>query len=123
MVTKSKPEEQAATQRAAFRLWTLVAGLVLGLAAILSLPLIFGDLGGDRGPVNWFTVFLGTFAAGSLFWWLLIARPRRATVPRGVSAGILASVLAYPLVFLVTFVVLGEVPLELRVSSFPSRLA
>mgnify|MGYP001818337677 CR=1 FL=1 len=41
MVTKSKPEEQAATQRATLRLWTLIAGPVLDLAAILSLPNFF----------------------------------------------------------------------------------
>ncbi|NIV33195.1 MAG: hypothetical protein GWN58_28240, partial [Anaerolineae bacterium] len=56
----------------------------------------------------WFTIFLGTFASGSLFWWLLIARPRQVTILRGASAGVLASVLAYPLVFLVMFVLLGE---------------
>ncbi len=124
MTAQDRPEKLAATtQGTAFRLWTLGAGLALGLAAILSLPLVFGDLGGDRGAVNWFTILLGTFAAGSLFWWLLIGRPRRATMGRGLAAGILASVFAYPIVFLVMFVVLGEVPLELRASSLPSRAA
>ena len=123
MTAQDKPEQPAfTTRRAAFRLWTLAAGLVLGLAGILSLPLIFGDLGADRGVVNWFTIFLGTFASGSLFWWLLIARPRQLTILRGASAGVLASVLAYPLVFLVMFVLLGEVPFELRASSFLSRV-
>ena len=123
MTTQDKPERPvAAMHRAAFRLWTLGAGLALGLAAILSLPLIFGDLGADRGVVNWFTIFLGTSASGSLFWWLLVARPRQVTILRGASAGTLASLLAYPLVFLVMFVLLGEVPVEVRASSFLSRV-
>jgi alpha-beta hydrolase superfamily lysophospholipase len=108
--------------RAAWRLWTLIAGLALAAAAVLSLPVVFGDLGGDRGAVNWFTIFVGALATGSLFWWLIIARPRRITVRRGVSAGVLAAVFAYPIVFFLMLVVLGEVPLELRASSLPSRL-
>ncbi|MCB0053971.1 MAG: alpha/beta hydrolase [Caldilinea sp.] len=110
-------------QRTAYRLWTLGAGLLLGLAAILSLPLIFGDLGGDRGVVNWFTIFLGSALAGGGFWWLLIQRPRQASPGRGALAGGLAALLAYPLVFLVMLVLLGEAPLELRVGSLPSRIA
>ena len=38
------PDSQA---RAAWRLWTLVAGLALAAAAVLSLPVVFGDLGGN----------------------------------------------------------------------------
>ncbi len=101
MTTKDKSEGRLTAQRASFRLWTLGAGLVLGLAAIVSLPLVFGDLGGDRGAVNWLTIFVGTSAAASQFWRLLIARPRRIVAvsneadPALLTAGSASTVLTW----------------------------
>ncbi len=38
MTVEDKSEGPRSTQRVAYHLWALAAGLVLGLAAILSLP-------------------------------------------------------------------------------------
>lgn len=107
---------------AGFFLWQIGAALVLGGVAILTLPVIYGDLGGDRGAVNWFTIFVSTFLTGSLFWWLLITRPRTVTVPRGAMAAILAAVAAFPLVYFAMFLLLGETPLVLDAQSAGERV-
>jgi esterase/lipase len=108
--------------RNAFRVWNLIAGLVIGLAAILSLPLIFGDLGGERGFFNWFTIFIGAFLTGLFFWWLLIGRTRRPTIMRGSLAGALSAILAYPFVFLLSELLLREVSSAIGLSTLPDRL-
>ncbi|HSG18621.1 MAG TPA: alpha/beta fold hydrolase [Anaerolineae bacterium] len=109
-------------QQNAFRLWNLIAGLVIGLTAVLSLPLIYGDLGGDRGFVNWFTIFIGAFFSGIFFWWLLIGRTRDASVLRGVIAGALSAILAYPIVFLLNELILREVSAAVGLTTLPNRI-
>lgn len=106
----------------AFRLWNLIAGVVIGLAAVLSLPLIYGDLGGDSGFFNWFTISIGAFFSGILFWWLLVGRARDASVLRGLIAGALSAVLAYPVVFLLNELILREVSASVGLTTLPDRI-
>ncbi|GHO63964.1 hypothetical protein KSC_028560 [Ktedonobacter sp. SOSP1-52] len=44
---------------------------------------------------------LAALLAGGTLWWLVIVRPRRATVKRGFLIGIVGSALAQPLMFLI----------------------
>jgi esterase/lipase len=112
-----------ADQRRAHRIWNLVAGVILGLAAVLSLPLIFGNLGGDQGVVNWYTIFIGCFVSGSLVWWLLIGRSRSLETVRGISAGVLSTIIAYPLVFVLGEMVFGELPALAQTDSLIGRVS
>ncbi|GHO63452.1 hypothetical protein KSC_023440 [Ktedonobacter sp. SOSP1-52] len=43
---------------------------------------------------------LAALLAGGLLWWIVIVRPRRATLKRGFLVRIVGSVLAQPLMFL-----------------------
>src|SRR5690606_36282999 len=82
--------------------WTLGAGAIFGVTALLSAPLlgleISSDLGNERGHVTWVTLFVGVFVTGALMWWLLLARPLRFSAARGAATGVLVACLSYPVV-------------------------
>lgn len=109
-------------ERIAYRIWNLLAGIGLGLIAILSLPVIFGDLGGERGLVNWFTIFIGTCLSVTLFWWLFIGRKQHVTALRGGLAGALGAIVAYPVVFLMNELILREVSATVGLATLPDRI-
>lgn len=82
--------------------WAVLAGLAFAIAALLSVPLsglAINDLvASPRGSVSWLTLFVGVGLTGALFWWLLLIRIRRYSVPRGAVAGVLVAFFSYPVV-------------------------
>ncbi|WP_160300153.1 alpha/beta hydrolase [Devosia limi] len=82
--------------------WTLLAGLIFALAAVVVAPLmgleISNELFNQAGQVTWLTLFVGVFLLGCLFTWLLMSRPVRFSPVRGGVTGILVTFFAYPLV-------------------------
>lgn len=82
--------------------WTLLAGLIFGLAAVIGAPLIgleiSNELFNDAGQVTWLTLFIGVFLLGCLFTWLLVSWPVRFSLIRGGVSGILVAFFSYPLV-------------------------
>lgn len=81
--------------------WTLVAGLVFGIAALVAAP-VTGLTNAGFSSVelqdSWVGPFIGTFVAGCVFWWLLVAWPRRPSLWRGGFAGALVGLFSYPIV-------------------------
>ena len=53
--------------------WTLLAGLIFGLAAIIGAPLIgleiSNELFNDAGQVTWLTLFIGVFMTSAPSSW------------------------------------------------------
>lgn len=95
--------------------WTLVAGAAFGLGALAAAPVIGFDVGGlssvHRADISWISTFLGVFASGSLFWWLLIGWPRRLSLARGAFTGVLVGLFSYPVVLAVADLWQGD-PVE-----------
>ena len=89
-------------RRAAHHWWTLTAGIVFALAALVAVPLtgvrILELVDNTKGEVTWTTLFAGVFLTGCFGWWLLLARGRRFTLMRGAAAGVLVAFLSYPVV-------------------------
>ncbi|WP_055046431.1 alpha/beta hydrolase [Devosia sp. A16] len=86
--------------------WAAWAGLAFAVAALLSVPLsgvkINHLFASPRGSVSWLTLFLGVALTGALFWWLLLGRAHRFTLPRGALAGVLVAFFSYPVVLTLT---------------------
>lgn len=85
-----------------FNWWNIVAGIVFGIAAVIAAPLIglfiSSELDNTGGHPTWLTLFLGVFALGVLFWWLLMSLPVRFSALRGGVVGILVAFFSYPVV-------------------------
>ena len=79
-----------------------VAGAFFGSAALAAAPLvglqISDELGNIEGHTTFLTLFAGVFLTGYLFWWLIVSRPKRISLRRGVVAGVLTAFFAYPVV-------------------------
>ena len=82
--------------------WAVIAGLAFALVALLSVPLsgvaITELVASPRGSVSQLTLFIGVGLTGTLFWWLLLIRPRRYTLLRGAATGVLVAFFSYPAV-------------------------
>lgn len=82
--------------------WTLVAGLLFGLAALALAPFIGleirGAFEGRPGGVSWLVLFVGVFLCGWLFWWLLMPGWNRVSLPAGAATGVLVGACSHPVV-------------------------
>lgn len=89
--------------------WIVAAGAILGVAAMISAPLIDLEISADftniQGRTTWLTLFVGVFLLGCLFWWLLLAWPQRFSLIRGAIAGVLTGFFAYPVVLTLSDIV------------------
>jgi esterase/lipase len=95
----------------ALRGWllSLAAGLSLALAALVVTPIaglpIRWAADAEAGEIAAGTLFAGVFIAGSVTWWLLVARRDQGGVRQGSVAGVYAAGFSYPAVlFLAEFV-------------------
>ncbi len=87
------------------------AALVGGGAAFLALT-FWWTLNGQEphyldSGVFYLAPALVSLLIGPLFWWLMILRPRRLTLRRGILVGILSSLVAHPLTWFLALVILS----------------
>lgn len=82
--------------------WTPVAGAIFGIGAVVAAPVTGLGVAGPSGVLQadsgWVAPFLGSFVVAVIIWWLLIGRPRRLSLARGVFAGALVGLCSYPVV-------------------------
>jgi esterase/lipase len=99
-------DRTSGTERSAARTWllSLAAGLGLALAALAAAPIAGLPLrwipSGDPDELAALTLFAGVLIAGTLAWWLLVARRRREGWWPGAVAGVYAAGFSYPVVII-----------------------
>lgn len=118
----SDQQRSTSPRRSAQAWWTLLAGLAFAVAALIAVPLtgvqIHDVVDNIRGEVTWVTLFAGVFVTGCFFWWLLLTRPRRFSLPRGAIAGVLVAFFSYPVVLALAEIVQRD---QLSVNQYESR--
>jgi esterase/lipase len=98
-------DRTSGTDRPVLRAWllSLAAGLGLALASLAAAPVAGLPLrwlpSGDPDELAATTLFGGVLIAGTLAWWLLVARRNRQGWWPGTVAGVYAAGFSYPAVF------------------------
>ena len=82
--------------------WPPLAGLILGLAALVLAPLLGLQVGSafeaSSRDVPWTVLLIGVFLCGWLVWFLLMPGWSRVSPLAGAATGVLVGVLSFPLV-------------------------